>query len=284
MSIIDKCDKIGERILEEKGINTLPVDVKKLAEDSDFIVAPFPKGQSGNGYAGMLLRQGNDFAIFYSETIKNDGFQRFTIAHELGHYFIDGHLGAVLDASGVHKSREPFSSGDQFEKQADSFAAGLLMPTGLCRRITRQYDDSLEAILALATACNTSLMSSAIRYAEMSEGKIAIIVSENGQVLFSCVSRPMAFSGFFVRSKASLPQTSLSARCGVDSDFIASARSGEQEGDLSDWGSHKSCLCLEQVKGLGATGKILTVLIPQTEEGEDEDEDTEVGGFDLRFR
>lgn len=283
MSIIDKCDKIGERILEEKGIQALPVDVKKLAQDSDFIVEPFPKGQSGNGYAGMLLRQGNDFAIFYSENIKNDGFQRFTIAHELGHYFIDGHLEAVLGSNGIHKSREPFSSGDQFEKQADSFAAGLLMPTQLCRRVTRQYDDGLEAILALADACKTSLMSSAIRYTELSNDNIAIIVSENGQVLFSSASKPMKSTGFFVRSKTPLPQTSLSARCVVDSSFILSASDGEQEGDLSDWGSHNSCFCLEQVKGLGATGKLLTVLVPQIEE--DESEDEEYGdSFELRFR
>lgn len=281
MSIIDRCEKIGERILEDRGINTLPIDVKKLAEDSDFIVTPFPKGQTGNGYAGMLLRQGNDFAIFYSEAIKNDGFQRFTIAHELGHYFIEGHLEAVLDANGVHKSKEPFSLADQFEKQADSFAAGLLMPTGLCKRITRQYDDGLEAIVALATACNTSLMSSAIRYTEMSDGKIAIIVSENGQILFSCASRPMISSGFFVKSKTHLPQTSFSAQCGIDRSFVASALSGEQEGDLSDWGNHNSCLCFEQVKGLGATGKILTVLVPQAEDDGDEAEDE---GFDLRFR
>lgn len=282
MSIIDKCDKIGERVLEEKGINTLPVDVKKLAEESDFIVAPFPNGQAGNGYAGMLLRQGNNFAIFYSEAIKNDGFQRFTIAHELGHYFIDSHLEAVLDANGVHKSREPFSSGNQFEKQADSFAAGLLMPAQLCKRVMGRYDDGLEAILALADACKTSLMSSAIRYTELSVGKIAIIVSENGQILFSNSSKSMASSGFFVKVNMSLPQTSLSARCGRDNNFILSAANGEQEGDLSDWSSHRSCLCFEQVKGLGATGKVLTVLVPQEEE--DEDEGDEDNGFEMRFR
>ncbi len=38
----------------------------------------------------MLLREGNEFGIFYSTAISNKGFQRFSIAHELGHYSLEG--------------------------------------------------------------------------------------------------------------------------------------------------------------------------------------------------
>jgi hypothetical protein len=125
-------------------------------------------------------------------------------------------------------------------------------------------------------------MSSAIRYTELSDGKIAIVVSENGQVLFSSASKSIATSGFFEKSKERLPQASLSVQRGKDNKFILSAASDEQEADLSDWCNHRSCLCYEQVKGLGVTGKILTVLVPQTEEEDEEDGEDE--GFELRFR
>lgn len=282
MGIIDKCDTIGERIVNQHKIRDLPIDVAQIAKNSGIIVEPFPNGQVGNGFAGMLLHRGNDFLIFYSDKIKNIGFQRFTIAHELGHYFIEGHPEAIFDSNGIHKSREPFSSNDRYERQADSFAAGMLMPSELCRPIIRKYDDGLDAILILADACKTSLMSSAIRYAELSNEKIAIIVSKDGKVIFSNASPTMARSGFFIRHQSSIPSTSLTVKCGRDSDFIRQARQNEQEGDLSDWCNHKSCLCLEQVKGLGETGKILTVLVPQEQEDEDEEEDD--SNFEFRFR
>ncbi len=282
MGIIDNCGVLGEGIVRQHKISNLPIDVAQIAESAGIIVEPFPNGQAGNGFAGMLLHRGNDFLIFYSDKIKNIGFQRFTIAHELGHYFIEGHPEAVFDSNGIHKSREPFSSSDKYERQADSFAAGMLMPSELCRTIIRKYDDGLEAILILADACKTSLMSSAIRYTELSNGKIAIIVSKDGKTIFSNASPTMARSGFFIRHQSSLPPTSLTVKCGRDTDFIRQARQDEQEGDLSDWCNHKSCLCLEQVKGLGETGKILTVLVPQDQEEEDEEEDDR--DFELHFR
>lgn len=281
MGIIDKCDRLGENILRDKGINSLPIDVKKIAQDAEIILEPFPEGQSGIGYAGMLLHRGNQFAIFYSTRIASEGFQRFTIAHELGHYFIEGHPEAVLDANGIHKSREPFSSNDSYERQADSFAAGLLMPSWLCQQVARRHDDGLDPIIAIADACNTSLMASAIRYVELSKDKVAILVSQNGKILFSSASPAMLRAGFFVKSGTPIPANSLSATCSSDSGFIRKADTGEQESDLSDWSVHDSCLCYEQVKGLGATGKLLTVLVPQEEDDEDQEES---GDFELRFR
>ena len=39
---------------------------------------------------GMLVRYGNTFGILYDSTVPNEGFQRFSIAHELGHFFVEG--------------------------------------------------------------------------------------------------------------------------------------------------------------------------------------------------
>ena len=272
MSSINRCEVAGERVLAEKGITSLPVDVIKLATDARIMVCPFPEGQAGNGFAGMLLHRGNEFGIFYSTKISHEGFQRFTIAHELGHYFLEGHPEAVFDANGVHKSRDPFSSNDKYEKQADSFAVGLLMPSNLCKAVTRQYDDGLAAIIALADACNTSLMSSAIRYTDLTSGKIAIIVSANGQVLFSSVSNALRENGFFVERGMRLPRGSLSLQCSNDSHFILAANNDEDDSDLSYWSNYKTCLCSEQVKGLGMTRKILTILVPHVQDEEDEEE------------
>ena len=77
----------------------------------------------------MLLRHGDVFGILYATHIPSEGFQRFSIAHELGHYFLDGHIDHILPKDGVHTSHAGFVSADPYELEADQFAAGLLMPS-----------------------------------------------------------------------------------------------------------------------------------------------------------
>ena len=69
--------------------------------------------------------------------IDNIGFQNFSVAHELGHYFLPGHIDAVLADGDVHESRAGFASGDRYEMEADHFAATLLMPRSVARRLPR---------------------------------------------------------------------------------------------------------------------------------------------------
>jgi len=47
--------------------------------------------------------------------------QRFSIAHELGHYCLEGHPDALL-SNGRHYSRAGFVSSDPFEQEADHFS------------------------------------------------------------------------------------------------------------------------------------------------------------------
>jgi len=77
----------------------------------------------------MLLRHGDVFGILYATHIASEGFQRFSIAHELGHYFLEGHIDHILPKDGVHESHAGFVSADPYELEADQFAGGLLMPS-----------------------------------------------------------------------------------------------------------------------------------------------------------
>src|SRR5690606_27429360 len=129
------------------------------------------------GVSGMLLRNGNSFGILYAIQVESEGFQRFSIAHELGHYFLDGHIDHVIPGDGFHASRAGFSSDDQYELEADHFAAGLLMPAALFRRELNRHDPGLEAVEALAKTCLTSLTATAIRYAELSTDAVAVVMS-----------------------------------------------------------------------------------------------------------
>jgi Zn-dependent peptidase ImmA (M78 family) len=93
--------------LVEHGRMRLPVNPKEFAQQLDILVQPFSPPHPD--ISGFLLRQGNSFGIGYSTAIRSAGFQNFTVAHELGHYFIDDHPMAIL-STGQHYSRSGYIS------------------------------------------------------------------------------------------------------------------------------------------------------------------------------
>ena len=116
----------AEAFLNEEGLTTLPVDPFAIAASRDIEVEAKPGTEEG--VSGMLLRHGNQFGgNLYATQIQNKGFQRFSVSHELGHYFLEGHIDQLLK-EGVHISHAGFVTADPYEVEADHFAAGLLMP------------------------------------------------------------------------------------------------------------------------------------------------------------
>jgi hypothetical protein len=92
----------GEAVLRDEGITALPVDPVAIAASRDIEVKGKP--DTAGGVSGMLLRHGDNFDIVYATHNKSEGFQRFSIGHELGHYFLDGHIDHILPKDGVHTS------------------------------------------------------------------------------------------------------------------------------------------------------------------------------------
>lgn len=60
---------------------------------------------------------------------RETNLHRFTLAHELGHYFIDQHRRGLEEGKvRSHGSVVEFESELPIEQEADTFAASLLMP------------------------------------------------------------------------------------------------------------------------------------------------------------
>lgn len=88
--------------------------------------------------------------------------QRFSIAHELGHWH--HHRGKCLACRvEEYRPRDAFSP----ERAADAYAADLLMPYYLFRPLARQQGKlTFKAVTALADIFDTSKPATAIRYVE----------------------------------------------------------------------------------------------------------------------
>jgi hypothetical protein len=279
----------AETLLKEEGIATLPVDPFALAASRDITVEGKP--ETHEGVSGMLLRHGNNFGIIYGTHVPGEGFQRFSVSHELGHYFLDGHIDQLLQ-SGVHISRAGFVTADPYELEADHFAAGLLMPETPFRKEMEKHEPGLAAIEALAARCTTSRTATAIRYAELTRAAVAVIVSTGGIVDYCFMSDAMKTLPklAWLRKGTSLPVGTASARLADSPDQVRAGATVTGEVDLRDWlGGITMATVSEETVGLGGYGKVLTVLSSdeigrEDELGEEGDEDALVEIWTPRFR
>lgn len=277
----------AEEVVEDHKITSLAVDVVQLATDLNIEV--LAKDASSGGVSGMLMRMGQNFGIAYATHIESKGFQRFSIAHELGHYFIAGHVEAVFSASNIHESRAGFVSGDKFEMEADHFAASLLMPKSLFVPAMRTAGKGLNAIRTLAELCVTSLPATAIRFTQLTRDPIAIVVSAGQTVDYCFMSEELQdLKGIdWLRKGQRVPRGTATDAFNSDPENVRLCRRKEEASTLDAWlGGAADIEIQEDVMGLGAYGKTLTMLhgIELPDEEDEEDERSMQESWEPRFR
>ena len=276
-------------VLRDLKITTLRVDPISIATQKDITVQAKP--DLHDGVSGMLVMVRDIFGILYATKIKIPGFQNFSIAHELGHYFIDGHCDALL-TTGAHVSRAGFTSADPYEQEADFFAAALLMPELPFRREVSKHPAGLAAIKHLADACETSLTATAIRYVALTRDAVAVIVSSGPAIDYCFLSDGMkeAKGLTWLRKGSPIPSESTTATFNANRDNVRFAQEDAGDGSLNDWmGGDRDYRVQEQVIGLVSYGRTLTVLtcdrLSQADDPDpDDDEDALIENWTPRFR
>ncbi|TPI53309.1 ImmA/IrrE family metallo-endopeptidase [Mesorhizobium sp. B3-1-3] len=265
----------AEKFLKEEGITTLPVDPFAIAKSRGITVEGKP--ESAEGVSGMLLRYGDTFGIIYGTHIPSTGFQRFSVSHELGHYFLPGHMDHILPKDGAHVSRAGFVTADSYELEADHFASGLLMPTTPFKRAIGRSDPGLDAVIAAAELCQTSLTSTAIRFAGLTDAAVAVILSTGNMIDYCFLSDAMKSLPKldWLRKGSPVPAGTATAALASNPQRVFGGDRIGEEIDVRDWlGGTRTATVSEESIGLGNYGKVLTVLV-STEIGQ-EDEEIEI--------
>jgi IrrE N-terminal-like domain len=280
----------AETFLRNEGISSLPVDPFAIARSRDIVVEPKP--DTAEGVSGMLLRHGDTFGILYATHIPSEGFQRFSVSHELGHFFLDGHIDHVLPKNGTHVSHAGFVTADPFELEADHFAAGLLMPGGPFKREIGRCEPGLSAVLAAAEICRTSRTATAIRYAETTEDAVAVVLSTGPTIDYCFLSDAMKTLPDlkWLKKGSPLPDDTLTAALAADPRRVLNGDRVGDEIDVMDWlGGKKSAGVTEEALGLGRYGKVLTILHssrigPDNEPDDEREEEDLKESWTPRFR
>jgi hypothetical protein len=265
-------DMQAAEVISKLKINSLPVNPFEIADARDIVHQENPS--LAPGISGCLMKVGDKVGILYSNRFANEGFKRFNVGHELGHYFMPGHMDALLgDGQDFHQSSAGFTSDDKYEREADSFAASLLMPKLLFKAECAKIGQGLEAIEALAALCLTSLTATAIRYAKLCDEPVAVVCSKDDKVQFAFMSPSLQNYRdiTWIRKGSGLPAGTGTANFNKDGENVRKAKRVAATTSLDTWFHGGGAVELnEDVIGLGEYGKTLSVLwadaLPEPEE------------------
>lgn len=133
MAYISEIEKRADEVLKEAKLRKIPIAVEDIASHFKLRIGR----ASSDHFSGMLLRK-DGTALIGVNSNEAAVRQRFTIAHELGHFFLHPNNEAFVDyrMSGVPRTGK--------ERDADTFAAALLMPASeLAKDFSKAVGDIL---------------------------------------------------------------------------------------------------------------------------------------------
>lgn len=142
-----------------------------------------------NNYLGMI-NFGDDYGIIkISRNIMEYGQKRFVIAHEMGHFYTQKCNHKHCNSNDL-LAYEPDSG---HEDDANEFAAELLMREEWFTEFTKRSRIDMELLKYTGEYFKVSLTAAAIRYAEIGNIPIAVILSKNGYVYGSRINPGFPF-------------------------------------------------------------------------------------------
>lgn len=119
---------------------------------------------------------------------------RFTLAHELGHYFIDTHrIGLMKGVLTPYPNLLNQNSISRIEQEADYFASCILMPEKLLIERVKRKKFSFGTIQDISKMHNVSIIAAAIRFSQIGNHPIMIIYAENGFIKWKTCSNDFPY-------------------------------------------------------------------------------------------
>lgn len=110
---------------------------------------------------------------------------RFTLAHELGHYFIPHHrLGLINGELKPHGSVNYLTnqSAWQLEREADSFASNMLMPTYSVKELIKGRRFDFSVIDDMTERYKVSKSAAALRFSDIGNAPILLVYAMDGKI------------------------------------------------------------------------------------------------------
>jgi len=210
------------------GEDRFPVDVEQLAiEVSNQQEDPITKIKRVDidGFDGMLRAHRNKpgWHILYNGQTDYPGRERFTLAHEFGHYMLHRRplkpefysTGKLPDGFDFECLPLQSNQWKDFEKEpeeeADTFASYLLMPIDDYRIQVSGEEMTLGLLKHVTSRYGVSLLAVARKWIEFTDKKAAMIVARDDFALWGRASDAAFKDGVFIRPGMPIPNNAIAA-------------------------------------------------------------------------
>jgi len=271
-------EQAAQEVLLAHEFRGLPVDPFAIAGMESIVVLSGSYGGCFDGRIEYRRRDGlGRFYLFYAEEEppwRPEGRVRFSIAHELAHFYLEEHRRYLL--SGIwHGSHAGFVSDRRTEREADLFAAALLMPRAMLQDIVGKKSGQVCDVRELSDLAErtfrTSMTSTVIRYVQLNFEPCCVVLSRKGRALYSVASEDLRRQGLgWIDCGSAIPATSVTGRLlAALAEGDAANKGGAVEADV--WFEGKPAREMwEEVMVLGKTGLTLTFIAMTVDEEADD--------------
>ena len=250
-------ERLADEVIAAFGQSNPPVDLERIVREEGIELA---EGAFDDDFHGRIeyLPEVGSFVIYHPSIDDNQypSRVRFSLAHELGHYYIPAHREMLMKGC-AHNSMEGFNHKDLIERQADAFAAALLIPSAVLKqRMGRRGFLSLSQILALAEDCKASIQATAFRYTKFTKEPHLAFVSERETVLYCFSSEEARAIGYGNLRNQNVSANSATAR--ARGSFQIEEGKIDSESWFPDRDNHAELW--EESMRLGTSNRVLTLL------------------------
>jgi len=133
----DVVERKALEVLRRFGLGEPPVALEDICRAEGLAVCSRPFD-----YVAGLFVNDDVFPVIVVNSRQPSTRQRFTVAHELGHYYLRHKRSSFAEPGGASRQ----------ERDAERFAANLLMPAAWVRRYWTTYGDNAENRVSIIAA------------------------------------------------------------------------------------------------------------------------------------
>ena len=259
-------ERLAESVLETFGRTAPPIDVTAIASAEGVLLAP---GDYGPNFFGRIEYHASvrKFILYHpnlARGLPDYWVTRFSIAHELGHYYIPDHRKLLIEGK-EHSSAPGFVCENKLEREADLFASVLLIPDSTARRLWQKNQLSIKRILEIGAHCETSAVAAGIRGARGSEETIVVVLSKASEILFAAASEEAQARRLAWISRDRVPDESPSAKA-TRQNVANTTYEGRVSARIWYPAADAGLGCWEEAIRLGRSDLVLTLLVMDEEE------------------
>jgi len=136
----NQIEKKALELLKKYNKLKIPVPIKNLIKEIGINLSPYDLGED---VSGVLVVDNGEYRIGYNST-ESPARQRFTLAHELGHFMLHKNKQQEVFVDNVtymFRKNNARTKDYKIEMEANQFAAAILMPKDLLKKEIEVLDD-----------------------------------------------------------------------------------------------------------------------------------------------